>query len=72
MTTPTLILQGERDTFGNRTELEEYSLSDRVTLTFIPDGDHSFKPRKASGYTEPQNRQLAADKIAAFIKEVCQ
>lgn len=72
MTTPTLILQGERDTFGNRTELEGYSLSDRVTLTFIPDGDHSFKPRKASGYTEPQNRQLAADKIAGFIKEVCQ
>ncbi|CZF85049.1 Alpha/beta hydrolase family protein [Grimontia celer] len=68
----TLILQGERDTFGNRAELEGYRLSDKVTLTFIPDGDHSFKPRKASGHTETGNRQMAADHIAAFIKEVCQ
>ncbi|PKF51492.1 alpha/beta family hydrolase [Enterovibrio nigricans] len=71
LTLPALILQGERDTFGNRSELEAYPLSDFVTLTFIPDGDHSFKPRKASGHTESQNRQLAADKIVAFIQKVC-
>ncbi|MDD1783783.1 dienelactone hydrolase family protein [Enterovibrio sp. ZSDZ35] len=71
LTIPTLILQGERDTFGNRSELETYPLSDSVTLTFIPDGDHSFKPRKASGHTESENRQLAAENIVAFIQKVC-
>ncbi|MEZ9522528.1 alpha/beta family hydrolase [Enterovibrio norvegicus] len=69
---PTLILQGERDTFGNRAELENYAFSSSVTLVFVPDGDHSLKPRKASGHTEEDNRQLAADKLAAFIAEVCQ
>lgn len=69
---PTLILQGERDTFGNRVELETYPLSANVQLTFIPDGDHSFKPRKVSGHTESGNRQLAADLIANFIQRVCQ
>ncbi|MEZ8143993.1 alpha/beta hydrolase [Enterovibrio norvegicus FF-33] len=64
---PTLILQGERDTFGNRVELENYPLSEKVTVIFVPDGDHSMKPRKVSGHTEASNRQLAADKTAEFV-----
>lgn len=72
LTTPTLILQGERDTFGNRTELENYPLSACVSLMFVPDGDHSFKPRKASGYNESDNRAQVAENVAAFIKKVCQ
>lgn len=72
MAVPTLILQGERDTFGNRAELAGYPLSDTVRLRFIPDGDHSFKPRKASGHSESGNRQMVADQVAAFIKEICQ
>ncbi|WP_407331213.1 alpha/beta family hydrolase [Enterovibrio sp. 27052020O] len=72
MTKPTLILQGERDTFGNRCELETYPLSNTVKLTFVPDGDHSFKPRKVSGHTEVSNRQFAADNIVTFIQEICQ
>ncbi|MGR5469877.1 alpha/beta family hydrolase, partial [Vibrio astriarenae] len=48
---PTLILQGERDTFGKREEFEGFALSELVTVSFLPDGDHSFKPRKRSGYT---------------------
>ncbi|AMG30032.1 alpha/beta hydrolase [Grimontia hollisae] len=72
LSVPTLILQGERDTFGNRAELETYPLPESVQLTFIPDGDHSFKPRKVSGHTESGNRQLAADLIANFIQRVCQ
>lgn len=66
---PGLILQGERDTFGKREEVETMSLSDSLSVHYIPDGDHSFKPRKASGFTEEQNLKAAADRLAQFILE---
>ncbi|WP_333918444.1 alpha/beta fold hydrolase [Vibrio crassostreae] len=67
---PCLILQGERDTFGKREEFADFNLSDSIRVEFIPDGDHSFKPRKSSGYTEQQNIVLTVEKLSAFIKEV--
>ncbi|CAH6781329.1 Alpha/beta hydrolase [Vibrio chagasii] len=67
---PCLILQGERDTFGKREEFVDFELSDSIQVEFIPDGDHSFKPRKSSGYTEQQNIALTVEKLSAFIKEV--
>lgn len=72
MAKPCLILQGERDTFGKREEFTDFKLSEQVSCSFIPDGDHSFKPRKSSGYTESDNIQLAVDKLSAFIFEVYQ
>ncbi|HHF3123490.1 TPA: alpha/beta fold hydrolase [Vibrio diabolicus] len=68
---PTLILQGERDTFGKREEFDDFVLSSQVKVSFLPDGDHSFKPRKSSGHTEAGNIELAIEQLAAFIKEVC-
>ncbi|RTZ15399.1 alpha/beta fold hydrolase [Vibrio aquaticus] len=70
LATPTLILQGERDTFGKKEEFEDFTLSESVNVQFIPDGDHSFKPRKSSGYTETGNIQLAVKQLAQFIFEV--
>ncbi|MDF2154870.1 alpha/beta fold hydrolase [Vibrio sp. CAU 1672] len=67
---PTLILQGERDTFGKREEFDQFVLSDQVSVTFLPDGDHSFKPRQRSGYTETGNIALAVNQLVAFIGEV--
>ncbi|CAH7008272.1 Alpha/beta hydrolase [Vibrio chagasii] len=67
---PCLILQGERDTFGKREEFVDFDLSNSIQVEFIPDGDHSFKPRKSSGYTEQQNIALTVEKLSAFIKEV--
>ncbi len=67
---PCFILQGERDTFGKREEFADFNLSDSIRVEFIPDGDHSFKPRKSSGYTEQQNIALTAEKLSSFIKEV--
>lgn len=49
--TPTLIVQGERDPFGNREEVQKYKLSPAIRVAWIDDGEHSFKPRKASGRT---------------------
>lgn len=68
---PTLILQGERDTFGPRPEVEGWHFSSAVEVAFLPDGDHGFKPRKASGYTEAGNIEAAAERLASFIKECC-
>ena len=65
---PVLILQGERDTFGKREEIYTYNLSPQVHLSYLYDGDHSFKPRKMSGFTLDDNLKLAINNTAEFIK----
>ncbi|WP_268410727.1 alpha/beta family hydrolase [Alteromonas sp. a30] len=69
---PLLVVQGERDTFGNKAEIEQYPLSNAIALRYLPDGDHSFKPRKASGITLEQNLQVAANEVATFIQQQIQ
>ena len=54
--TPALIVQGERDAFGTRDEISRYPLSKKIRILFLPDGDHSFKPRASSGRTEKAER----------------
>ena len=60
---PTLLIQGERDTFGGREFLEKLSLPDTFETHLSPDGDHSFKPRKASGFTQEENWAAAVQLI---------
>lgn len=67
ITTPTLIIQGVRDALGTREDIGGYQLSPAISLTFIPDGDHSLKPRKASGRTEAANLAEAVEAAASFI-----
>jgi hypothetical protein len=69
LTTPALICQGERDTMGRREEVEHYPLSTAIRLHWLPDGDHSFKPRKASGHREEENLEAAATAVVQFISE---
>lgn len=69
LTTPTLICQGERDTMGHRGEVAHYSLSSAIHLHWLADGDHSFKPRKASGHSEEKNLDSAATAVVTFIRE---
>ena len=68
--TPTLILQGERDTFGKREEVESYALSPRVQVEWIPSGDHSFKPTKSSGLSEAQNWATAIERCDGVLREL--
>ncbi len=63
---PALIVQGERDPFGSRPEVESYALSSTISFVWAPDGDHDLGPRGASGFTRAGNLALAADAIAAF------
>jgi predicted alpha/beta-hydrolase family hydrolase len=67
---PTLICQGTRDPFGTTEDVAGYTLSPAIRLHWLADGDHGFKPRKASGRTETQNLDEAADAIAAFLAEL--
>ncbi len=65
--TPTLIVQGTRDPFGKPEEVEGYELSDAIEVVWLEDGDHSFKPRKASGRTLEQNVAEAITAITEFV-----
>ena len=65
--TPALIVQGERDRFGTPDEVAGYALSNRIRVEWMPDGDHSLRPRVRSGHTEAAHLARAADCIAEFV-----
>jgi uncharacterized protein len=65
--TPTLILQGTRDSFGNRDEVAGYRLSPSIRVHWLDDGNHDFTPRKASGRTEEQHWNEAIAAVAGFV-----
>ncbi|MGA7872917.1 MAG: alpha/beta family hydrolase [Candidatus Binatus sp.] len=65
--TPTLILQGTRDSLGRPEEVGSYKLSPALRIEWLEDGDHSFKPRARSGRTEADNMRAAIALTADFI-----
>jgi predicted alpha/beta-hydrolase family hydrolase len=67
LVTPMLVLQGERDPFGTREDVAGYHLSKRIRLEWIPDGDHSLKPRAKSGRTERENVDRAIEVASTFM-----
>jgi uncharacterized protein len=65
--TPALICQGTRDIFGSREEVAGYSLSKKIEILWLEDGDHDLKPRKAiSGFTSADHLKTVADKAKAW------
>lgn len=68
--TPTLIVQGTRDTFGKPEEVASYKLAKKISLHWLEDGDHSFKPRKASGRTQEQNCSEGVTAIHEFVSKL--
>ena len=68
LSTPTLILQGERDSFGGRGEVDTYPLSPQIQLQWLTAGDHSFKPTKSSGLSEAENWQTAISRADQFLQ----
>lgn len=67
LTCPTLIVQGVRDPFGSRGEVEAMPLSDRIRFHWAADGDHDLGPRGNSGFTRKQNLTAAADAVKSFM-----
>ncbi|MGI2259831.1 alpha/beta family hydrolase [Shewanella sp. GXUN23E] len=66
---PVLVLQGERDSFGSFARASIWPLGTNTSIKPIPDGDHSFVPRKSSGTTLVANLTLAVDYCVAFFGE---
>ena len=68
--TPTLIVQGERDPYGNREEVPGFGLPERIRIAWITDGNHGYMPRKRSGVTIEENVAAAAGEAAAFLQDL--
>lgn len=64
---PMLIVQGERDEFGNRAEVEQLDVGAGGRFVWIEDGSHDFGPRGSSPATLKGNIAAAADATAAFV-----
>ena len=68
--TPALFAQGERDPFGSRAEVAGYALSWSIRMEWLADGDHSFRPRKASGHTLEAHMRSAATAVVDFMRDL--
>jgi uncharacterized protein len=66
---PLFIAQGTRDAFGG-SELLRAKQWPQVTLCWLDDGDHDFKPRVKSGLTQPQLIARAAQFCSRKIDEI--
>ena len=67
---PILLVQGTRDTFGTRAEVEPVfrALDAPVDFEFIDGGDHGFAVPKSSGRTEADVHDAVADRISAWLR----
>lgn len=68
--TPALFCQGTRDTLGSRDDVDTYTLSKSIAFHWLEDGDHGFKPRKKSGFTEEEHWQSAIGAIVRFLERL--
>ena len=62
---PALFVQGERDPFGTRAEVEAFSLSPAIRVVWARDGDHDLAARRGRG-SATGNLAAAAEAVAAF------
>ena len=67
---PSLIVQGERDPFGIRAEVETYPLSSAIKIVWASDGNHDLAPSRGSPFTRAGNLAAAADAVTAFAHDL--
>ena len=70
LSVPTLFMQGERDPFGRRAEVEGYALAPTIRLAWIPGGDHSLRPPRSAGLGEEAALALAVERADGFLREI--
>lgn len=69
ITKPVLVIQGERDTFGNRAEVTQYGLPDNIEIAFLAAADHSFVPLRSTNIDPNEHLRSAATRMTRFIQE---
>jgi len=67
---PGLVVQGERDPFGQPAAIESYSLLSALKIHGIPGGDHDLKPRRKDGRVWHDCLDEAAAQIAEFARSL--
>lgn len=70
LVTPALFCQGSRDALGSESDVAGYALADNISFCWLPDGDHSFKPRKRSGFDLAQHYTSAQQRIIEFLGQL--
>lgn len=71
LSTPTLVAQGTRDSFGTPAEVGGYGLSDRIEMLWLEDGDHDLKPRKTvSGFTHADHLRTVAEAARDWARRI--
>ena len=66
---PTLVLQGTRDPFGRRDEVEGYTLAASSRVHWLEGGDHDWTPTRSSGLRQADLIEQAAVTAARFMTE---
>lgn len=64
---PSLVVQGERDPFGNVADVATYELPERMEIFWSSFGSHDLVPPKKSGLTARENWTLAAKAVSDFV-----
>ena len=67
-TVPHRVVQGTRDALGDREQVATYGLPSAVTINWLEDGNHDFKPRKKSGLTHEEHIASAINHVVEFIR----
>jgi predicted alpha/beta-hydrolase family hydrolase len=71
MKTPALVVQGTRDEFGTRDEVQDYPLAAAIELLWLEDGDHDLKPRKTiSGFSTADHLKTMAAATKRWMENV--
>jgi hypothetical protein len=70
LVTPTLIVQGTRDPFGSRIEVESYPFSAAISIRWLEDGDHDLRPRASSGRILEQNWSDGITAAVEFLRRL--
>ncbi|MGL5165704.1 MAG: alpha/beta hydrolase family protein [Afipia sp.] len=69
--TPTLIVQGTRDSFGTREEVSSYALSRKIEILWLEDGDHDLKPRKSvSGFSAADHLKTLGAAVSSWAERI--
>ncbi|MBU2709825.1 alpha/beta fold hydrolase [Zooshikella harenae] len=67
---PTCIVQGTRDSLGNKHYVQDYSLSAAIQIHWLAEAGHDLVPSKRSGFLKEEHWLQAAKWVAHFCHEI--